>query len=336
MRVGETLTSFDNPAKSPLPGYKRAKSFVFCGLYLQEGEYPALREALQKLSLNDSAFEFEPERSLSLGPGFRGGFLGLLHLEIVKERLEREYALKLLVTAPTVSYQVTKIDGTTLTVRSSLELPPSKEVKRMEEPYVEAIILSPPAYLGAIFDLCENCQGNFKGMQYLSASRVQIKYNLPLRQILLHFYDQLKSRTKGYASFDYEFFGYKEASLVKLDILLAGKSVDVLAQVVTREKAYNQARELVQRLKKLIPRQLFEVPIQAAIGGKVIARETVKPLRKEVTAKLYGGDVTRKRKLLEKQKAGKKRLKKIGKVEVPLEAFLTLFFFPTPPKGGGL
>ena len=325
IKVGDTLTSVDFPTASPLTGYKEVKPMVFCGIYpLEGGEYQNLRVAFEKLKLNDPSFTYEPEKSLALGFGFRVGFLGLLHMEIVKERLEREFGLELLVTDPTVPYEITKPDGEKMIVRSPLEFPEPREVRGIKEPFVEAVILTPPSYLGQIFELFEEHEGEFKNMQYLSENRVQLEFQLPLREILWGFYDDLKGRTRGYASLDYHLGDYKESPLAKLEILLAGQSVDALSVIVPKSKAYTRGRKLVERLRSVIPRQLFEVPIQAKVEGKIIARETIKPLRKDVTAKLYGGDVTRKRKLLEKQKAGKKKMKKMGKVEIPQEAFLTL------------
>ena len=325
IKVGDTLTSVDFPTASPLTGYKEVKPMVFCGIYpLEGGEYQNLRVAFEKLKLNDPSFTYEPEKSLALGFGFRVGFLGLLHMEIVKERLEREFGLELLVTDPTVPYEITKPDGEKMIVRSPLEFPEPREVRGIKEPFVEAVILTPPSYLGQIFELFEEHEGEFKNMQYLSENRVQLEFKLPLREILWGFYDDLKGRTRGYASLDYHLGDYKESPLAKLEILLAGQSVDALSVIVPKSKAYTRGRKLVERLRSVIPRQLFEVPIQAKVEGKIIARETIKPLRKDVTAKLYGGDVTRKRKLLEKQKTGKKKMKKMGKVEIPQEAFLTL------------
>src|SRR3972149_6116936 len=325
INVGDTLTSVDFPTASPLTGYKEVKPMVFCGIYpLEGGEYQNLRVAFEKLKLNDPSFTYEPEKSLALGFGFRVGFLGLLHMEIVKERLEREFGLELLVTDPTVPYEITKPDGEKMIVRSPLEFPEPREVRGIKEPFVEAVILTPPSYLGQIFELFEEHEGEFKNMQYLSENRVQLEFQLPLREILWGFHDDLKGRTRGYASLDYHLGVYKESPLAKLEILLAGQSVDALSVIVPKSKAYTRGRKLVERLRSVIPRQLFEVPIQAKVEGKIIARETIKPLRKDVTAKLYGGDITRKRKLLEKQKAGKKKMKKMGKVEIPQEAFLTL------------
>lgn len=323
MRIGDTVTEAEKLIGKPLPGYQEPKPMVFCGLYpLEGGDYESLREALNKLKLNDPAFVFEPETTTCLGFGFRCGFLGLLHLEIVKERLEREYNLELLVTFPSVAYKVTRKDNTTFLVRSPIDFPAPSEVSLVEEPYVEAVVLVPTSFIGEIYKLIEERRGEFVALQYLSQNRAKVTCLLPLGEILLDFYSQLKSRTKGYASLDYEHKGFKQADLAKLNILLAGEVADALSVIVPKEKAYRRGKELVERLKELIPRQLFEVPIQAAIDGKVIARETVRPLRKDVTAKLYGGDVTRKRKLLEKQKKGKKRMKQLGKVQVPKDVFL--------------
>ncbi|MFQ5574300.1 MAG: translation elongation factor 4, partial [Terriglobia bacterium] len=325
IKIGDTVTSITKPIAEPLPGYKEAKPMVFCGMYpIDGGEYESLRKAFEKLKLNDPSFTYDPEKSLALGFGFRVGFLGLLHMEIVKERLEREFGLNLLITDPTVPYEITKNDGEVRLSRSPLDFPESHEISALKEPFVDAVVLTPPAYLGQIFELLEEHEGDFKEMNYLSQERVKMEYRLPLREILWGFYSHLKGRTRGYGSIDYEFSGYEDSDLVKLEILLAGQPVDALSTIVPKSKAYGRARRLVERLRKVIPRQLYEVPIQARIGGRIIARETVKPLRKDVTAKLYGGDVTRKRKLLEKQKAGKRRMKKMGNVEIPQEAFLSL------------
>lgn len=322
-KVGDTITSAVNSAPSPLAGYLEPKPMVFCGLYpLEGGEYENLRQALSRLQLNDAALTYMPETSHALGFGFRGGFLGLLHMEIVKERLKREYEIELIATSPNAAYQVTLKDGTTKTVSNPFDFPKQEVLEKVEEPYISATILSPSEFIGSIMELCQNIRGKFKDMQYLSPQRVQIHYHLPLSEILLNFFDQLKSCSKGYASLDYEHIGYKETALVKLDILIAGESVDAFSLIAPKEKAYLRGRELVGALKKTIPRQLFDVSVQAAIGRRVIARETIKAMRKDVTAKLYGGDVTRKRKLLEKQKVGKKQMKKVGKVSIPQEAFL--------------
>ncbi|RJQ51763.1 MAG: elongation factor 4 [Actinobacteria bacterium] len=325
MKVGDTLTDARKPAAEPLPGYREVKPMVYSGIYpIDGGEYDALREALEKLRLNDAALVFEPESSHALGFGFRCGFLGLLHMEIVKERLEREYDLELLATAPSVAYHVKKLDGSEMTVRSPAELPAPAETASIEEPYMSSVILVPPDYIGAVMELAKERRGEFRNMQYLSESTVELQYDLPLGEILLDFFDQLKSRTRGYASLDYEPSGYRPSQLVKLDILLAGEPVDALSLIIHKDKAYERGRDLTERLRAIIPRQMFEVPIQAAIGGRIVARETVKAKRKDVLAKCYGGDVTRKRKLLEKQKAGKKRMKQVGRLEVPQEAFMAV------------
>lgn len=324
-KVGDTVTLAQSPAANPLSGYKEPKSVVFAGIYpVDGGQYEALRDALEKLKLNDASLHYLPETSHALGFGFRCGFLGMFHMEIVKERLEREYDLELLITTPGVAYEINKTDGTEVIAKSPYEFPPAGEISEVEEPYVKVVILTPASYIGAVFELCQERRGEHKEMKYLSEERVEVEYLFPLTEILTDFYNQLKSKTRGYGSLDYEHVGYRAADLVKLDVLLAGKPVDALSLVVHQEKVYQRGRALVKKLKEVIPRQLFEVPIQAAIGKKIIARETIKPLRKDVTAKLYGGDVTRKRKLLEKQKAGKKRMKKLGQVEVPPEAFLKI------------
>jgi GTP-binding protein LepA len=324
-RVGDTLTAADRPAAVPLPGYKQAKPMVFCGLYpVDSDEYPDLREALQKLQLNDAALTYEPETSAALGFGFRCGFLGLLHSEIVQERLERESDLSLIATSPSVVYRVTRTDGTVLEIDNPTNLPPANLVEKIEEPYVLATIIAPTEYVGGCMELCNDRRGSFKNMEYSGASRVILTYNLPLSEILMDFFDQLKSRTKGYASFDYEFIGYRESKLVKLDILLNSDPVDALSFITHRDRAYARGKQLVERLKEILPRQMFEIRIQAALGSKVIAAETVRAMRKNVIAKCYGGDITRKRKLLEKQKEGKKRMKAIGSVEIPQEAFLSV------------
>lgn len=323
VKVGDTITGAERPAAAPLPGYKEAKPMVFCGLYPTDGgQYQELREALQKLKLNDAALSFEPETSLALGFGFRCGFLGLLHMEIVKERLEREYALDLVATAPSVAYIVTKADGSSKTISNPAEL--EQAPLTIGEPYIKAFILTPSNYVGPVMELCQSRRGQLVKMDYLTDKRVELIYELPLSEIVLDFYDQLKSRSKGYASLDYELASYKKANLVKLDILLSGKPVDAFCSIVPKEKAYERGRALVAKLKEIIPRQHFEVVIQAAVGGRIIARETVKAKRKDVIAKCYGGDITRKRKLLERQKEGKKRMKQIGQVNIPQEAFLAV------------
>ncbi|MER3411850.1 MAG: elongation factor 4 [Thermoleophilia bacterium] len=323
LRVGDTLTVETQPAAAPLPGYKDVKPMVFAGLFPTDSDdYPDLRDALDKLKLNDAALVYEPETSQALGFGFRCGFLGLLHMEIVQERLEREFGLDLLVTAPTVAYRARTRGGQEVEVRNPAEMP--REVERVEEPYVRASIIVPSEHVGAVMDLCNERRGCFDRMEYLSPERVHIVYDLPLAEIVLDFYDQLKSRTRGYASFDYDFAGFRPGDLVRVDILIAGDPVDALSMIVHRDAAYPRARALVERLREEIPRQLFDVAVQAAIGSRVIARETIKAKRKDVLAKCYGGDITRKRKLLERQKEGKKRMKQVGSVEVPQEAFLAV------------
>ena len=323
LRVGDTLTAEAAPADEPLPGYKEVKPTVFAGLFPTDSDdYPDLRDALDRLKLNDAALFYEPETSQALGFGFRCGFLGLLHMEIVRERLEREFDLDLIVTAPNVAYQVETPAGETVEVRNPAEMP--SELERVEEPYIKASVIVPKEYVGVVMELCNERRGRFDHMEYLSEQRVHLTYELPLAEIVLDFYDQLKSRTRGYASFDYDLAGFREGSLVRVDVLVGGEPVDALSLIVHREGAYARAKSLVERLKQEIPRQFFDVAIQAAIGSRVIARETVKAKRKDVLAKCYGGDITRKRKLLEKQKAGKKRMKQVGAVEVPQEAFLAV------------
>ncbi len=323
--VGDTVTCCDNPATQPLPGYKKVQSVVYCGIYPLDGsKFGDLKEALAKLQLNDASLVFEPDTSVALGFGFRCGFLGLLHMEIIQERIEREFGLEIITTAPSVSYRVVKTDGEELFVDNPSHLPAQSEIDYMEEPIVKADIYSPPDYLGQIMDLCREKRGVFLQMTYLEANRVQLEYRLPLNEIIYDFFDGIKSRTRGYASFDYELVGYEKSKLVKLDIMLNGEVCDALSMIVHEDSAYSRGRTLCENLKENIPRQLFEVPVQAAIGGKIIARETVKAVRKDVLAKCYGGDITRKRKLLEKQKEGKKRMRRIGSVDVPSEVFMEI------------
>jgi GTP-binding protein LepA len=325
LRVGDTLTSRAGPAAEPLPGYREVKPVVFCGLFpIDTDQYEDLRDALERLALNDAALSYEPETSEALGFGFRCGFLGLLHMDIVRERLEREYDLELLATTPNVRYEARMRGGELIEVRSPAEMPEPDAVEEILEPFILATIVTPSEYVGAVMELCQGRRGTHVDLHYLSPERVQLQYELPLAEIVLDFYDQLKSGTRGYASLDYEPIGQRASDLVKLDVLLAGDRVDALSIIVHRDKAYPAGKALVERLQRTIPRQLFDVPVQAAIGSRVLARETVKALRKDVTAKLYGGDVTRKRKLLEKQKSGKKRMKQVGRVEVPQEAFLSV------------
>ncbi|GBD26577.1 Elongation factor 4 [bacterium HR30] len=324
-QIGDTVTDAARPAASPLPGFKPVKPMVFSGLYPSDSsQYEVLRDAVEKLRLNDSSFSFEPENSLALGFGFRCGFLGLLHMDIVRERLEREFGLDLITTAPTVAYRVTTTKGEVLTVDSPAKLPPEQEIASIEEPVILASIHVPETYLGGVLALCEEKRGRQRELKFLGRGRFLVVYELPLNEIVLDFYDRLKSVSKGYASLDYEFLDMWPADLVKLDIRINGEPVDALSLIVHRERAYQRGRELTEKMRELIPRQMFEVAIQAAIGSRVIARETVKPLRKNVTAKCYGGDITRKRKLLERQKEGKKRMKQLGRVEIPQEAFLAV------------
>ena len=328
-RIGDTVTDAERPAAEPLPGFRPVKPMVFSGLYPAESaQYDALRDAVEKLRLNDSSFSYEPETSLALGFGFRCGFLGLLHMEIIQERLEREFGLSLITTAPTVAYRVVQTDGTAIVIDSPAKLPPPMRVERIEEPYIRATIHLPAEYLGNVLQLCQDRRGEQKELKIIAETRAMLTYELPLTEVVLDFYDKLKSLTRGYASMDYEYLDFRPSNLVKLDLLINGDPVDALSVIVHRDSAYVRGRDLCQRLRGLIPRQMFEVVIQAAIGAKVIARETVKAMRKNVTAKCYGGDITRKRKLLERQKEGKKRMKQVGRVEIPQEAFLAVL------KGG--
>ncbi|HYP39229.1 MAG TPA: translation elongation factor 4 [Chloroflexia bacterium] len=332
-QVGDTITNARRPATAPLPGYKAVKPMVFAGLYPVESEtYGDLRQALERLHLNDASLAYEPETSVALGFGFRCGFLGLLHMEIIRERLEREYNLALLVTAPNVEYKVTRTDGTTMVVDNPADMPQAANIASIEEPWMEISIVTPTRYIGPIMDLVTARRGSYKKMDYLDEERVVLVYEMPLGELIVDFYDQLKSRTQGYASLDYQLAEYRQADLVKLDILVAGSPVDALSIITHREKAHYQGRQLVDRLRRLIPRQLFEVPIQAAIGSKVVARETISAMRKNVLAKCYGGDITRKRKLLEKQKEGKARMKMVGNVEIPQEAFMAVLALEEPAK----
>ena len=324
-RVGDTVTDKANPAQEPLPGYKAVQPMVFCGIYPVDGaRYDDLKDSLLKLQLNDAALVFQPETSAALGFGFRCGFLGLLHLEIIQERLEREFNLDLITTAPSVIYKIEKTDGTLMDLDNPANMPNPAEIAKMSEPFVSADIMTPSEFVGNIMELCQERRGTFIDMKYLDEKRVTLNYKMPLNEIIYDFFDDLKSRTRGYASLDYELDGYKESKLVKLDILLNGEIVDALSFIVHTDKAYPRGRKIAEKLKEVIPRQLFEIPIQAAIGGKIIARETVKAMRKDVLAKCYGGDITRKKKLLEKQKEGKKRMRQVGSVEVPQEAFMAV------------
>ena len=325
IKVGDTITLENNPAEKSLPGYKLVRPMVFCGLYPTEtNKYPDLREALEKLKLNDAALEFEPETSKALGFGFRCGFLGLLHMEITLERLEREFNINHIATSPSVIYKITKTDNEVIYIDSPSKMPDRQKIKVIEEPYIKTNIYVPSNYIGSIMELCQNKRGTYINMEYISQTRVNIHYELPLSEIVYNFFDKLKSSTKGYASFDYELIGYKPSDLVKMDILLNGETIDAFSLIVHKDFAYNRGKAIVYKLKEIIPRQLFEVPIQCVIGSKVIARTDIKALRKNVLAKCYGGDITRKRKLLEKQKEGKKRMKMVGRVEVPSEAFLAV------------
>lgn len=324
-QVGDTITNADDPATEPLAGYKKINPMVFCGLYpIEGGDYEGLRDALEKLRLNDASLIYEPETSEALGFGFRCGFLGLLHMEIIQERLEREYDLSLITTAPSVIFRVHQTNGEIIDIDNPTHLPPLSKIDYIEEPYVTATVMAPSNYVGTIMELCQEKRGNYNTMEYLGENRVILHYSLPLAEIVYDFFDLLKSRTKGYASFDYELKGYNRSELVKLDILLNGEVVDALSFIVHKDKAYGRGRSIAEKLKEIIPRQMFEIPIQAAIGTKVIARESVKAMRKDVLAKCYGGDISRKRKLLEKQKEGKKRMKQVGNVEIPQEAFMAV------------
>ena len=324
-RVGDTITAVENPAAEPLPGYRQVQPMVYSGVYPADGaKYQDLRDALEKLKLNDASMSYEPESSIALGFGFRCGFLGLLHMEIIQERLEREYNLDLITTAPNVVYRVTKTDGTVLMVDNPLDYPDPMEIELAEEPFVKASLIAPQEYVGNIMDLCQARRGEFKNMEYLDANRVELHYEMPLNEIIYDFFDALKSRTRGYGSLDYTFLGYRPSKLVKLDILLNGEVVDALSFILFADNAYPRARKICEKLKDNIPRAQFEIPVQAAIGGKIIARETIKALRKDVLAKCYGGDITRKKKLLEKQKEGKKRMRSFGSVSVPSEAFMAV------------
>jgi len=325
VRVGDTITTAEGGASEPLPGYRGVTPMVYCGLYpVESQDYDNLKDALEKLQLNDAALVFEPETSVALGFGFRCGFLGLLHMDVIQERLEREYKLKLITTAPSVVYHVYKTDGKMLPVSNPAELPPQTEIEHMEEPYVKATVIVPNDFVGAVMEISQDKRGEFKGMDYLDTNRVLITYHIPLNEIIFDYFDRLKSATRGYASLDYELADYQESKLVKVDILLNGDPVDALSTIVHRDRAQTRGRQLAAKLKEIIPQQMFEIPIQAAIGSKVIARENVRARRKDVLAKCYGGDITRKRKLLEKQKEGKKRMKAVGSVEIPQEAFMAI------------
>ena len=324
-QIGDTVTGAENPASEPLPGYRKVRSMVYCGIYIEDGsKYPDLRDALEKLQLNDASLTFEPESSVALGFGFRCGFLGMLHMEVIQERLEREFDLDLVTTLPSVIYEVYKTDGTMVRVDNPHNYPDPSVIEHAEEPYVKVTIVTPPDYVGNIMPMCQERRGEFKDMQYLDTYLVELHYEMPLNEIIYDFFDALKANTKGYASLDYELSGYRRSELVKVDMLLNGDQVDALSFIAHKDKAYPRARRLCEKLKDNIPRQLFEVPVQAAIGGRVIARETVKAMRKDVLAKCYGGDITRKKKLLEKQKEGKKKMRNLGTVQVPTEAFLAV------------
>ncbi len=325
LHVGDTITSSQNPAKEPLPGYKKAVPMVYCGMYPLDGsDYENLKTALEKLKLNDAALEYEPETSIALGFGFRCGFLGLLHLEIITERLDREFGLGLIATAPSVIYKVHKTNGEIMDLYNPVDLPKTQEIDYIEEPIVKAEIMLPKEYVGNVMEICQNRRGTYLDMKYLDTNRVTLEYDLPLNEIIYDFFDALKSKTKGYASFDYEFKEYRKSNLVKLDIHINGEPVDALSFIVHKDTAYTRGKKMVEKLKTVIPRQLFEIPLQAVIGGKIIARETISAMRKDVLAKCYGGDITRKKKLLEKQKEGKKKMRQVGNVEIPQEAFLSV------------
>ena len=325
VQVGDTITDAEDPSFTPLPGYKQMKPMVYCGIYpIESNKYPALKEAIEKLKLNDAALTFEPETSSTLGFGFRMGFLGLLHLEIISERIEREFNIEIIATTPSVNYEINLTDGTTIFIDNPSMMPDRVKIKEIKEPYIFTNILVPTEYIGPIMELCQDKRGIYKSIDYLDTTRVNIHYELPLSEIVYDFFDRLKSSTKGYASFDYEVIGYKVSDLVKMDILLNGEAVDALSLIVHRDFAYDRGRRMVDNLKNIIPRQMFEVPVQAVIGSKVLARSDIKAMRKDVLAKCYGGDITRKRKLLDKQKEGKKKMKTIGKVEIPSQAFLSI------------
>ena len=325
VKVGDTITAMDDPASFPLPGYKAMKPMVYCGIYpVESSKYPNLKEAIQKLKLNDAALTFEAESSSTLGFGFRMGFLGLLHLDIISERIEREFGIAIIATTPSVNYEISLTDGSTIFIDNPSMMPDKVRIKEIKEPYIFTNILVPTSYIGSIMELCQDKRGIYKSTDYIDKTRVNIHYELPLSEIVYDFFDRLKSSTKGFASFDYEIIGYKVSDLVKMDILLNGEVVDALSFIVHKDFAYDRGRRIVDNLKNIIPRQMFEVPVQAVIGSKVIARSDIKAMRKDVLAKCYGGDITRKRKLLDKQKEGKKKMKTIGKVEIPSEAFLNI------------
>lgn len=325
VHVGDTITNANNQTKEPLPGYKKANPMVYCGIYPLDGsDYENLKTALEKLKLNDSSLEYEPETSIALGFGFRCGFLGLLHLEVIMERLEREFDLNLIATAPSVIYKVHKVGGEIIDLYNPTDLPANQEISYIEEPIVKASIMLPKEYVGNVMEVCQERRGKYQDMKYLDENRVILEYELPLNEIIYDFFDTLKSKTKGYASLDYEFKEYSKADLVKLDIHINNESVDALSFIVHKDTAYSRGRKMIEKLKNVIPRQLFEIPLQAVVGGKIIARETISAMRKDVLAKCYGGDITRKKKLLEKQKKGKKKMRQIGNVEVPQEAFLAV------------